>query len=174
MLKQEVDVSQNEKENQQKTPVLAYGRGREGFFTIHRRGQGKWTRLGTAGAAALIIVGMSLFIYNDVRANLGWTEITALIVAGTFILVSSLATFWVMNRPKNVTFLIDTDSEMKKVNWTSRAELIGSTKVVIGFMFILAAMLFAVDIIFGYLFYGIGVLKFSPGLFEPLFKSLFK
>ena len=40
-------------------------------------------------------------------------------------------------------FLIATDSEMKKVNWTSRKELIGSTKVVIGFMFMIAFLLFA-------------------------------
>ena len=43
-----------------------------------------------------------------------------------------------MNKPTNVDFLIATDSEMKKVNWTSRKELIGSTKVVIIFMFLIA------------------------------------
>src|SRR3712207_7866772 len=43
-----------------------------------------------------------------------------------------------MNKPANVDFLIATDSEMKKVNWTSRRELIGSTKVVIVFMFLIA------------------------------------
>ena len=45
-----------------------------------------------------------------------------------------------MNKPTNVDFLIATDSEMKKVNWTSRKELIGSTKVVIVFMFLIAVV----------------------------------
>jgi preprotein translocase SecE subunit len=42
---------------------------------------------------------------------------------------------------------------MKKVNWTSRKELIGSTKVVIVFMFLIAIFLFTVDILFSYFFY---------------------
>ena len=54
-----------------------------------------------------------------------------------------------MNKPKNVDFLVATDSEMKKVNWTSRKELIGSTEIVIIFMFLIAFFLFAVDWIFG-------------------------
>jgi preprotein translocase subunit SecE len=67
-----------------------------------------------------------------------------------------------MNKPNNADFLIATDSEMKKVNWTSRRELFGSTKVVIIFMFLIAFLLFAFDIIFGYLFYFLDVLKTKP------------
>jgi preprotein translocase SecE subunit len=147
------------------------GRDDGGFFTIRRRGQGKWTRLGTAIVSALIIVGTGLFIYNDVRANTGMTEKTALIVAAVFIMVMTLVAFWLQNTANNVSFLIDTDSEMKKVNWTTRKELIGSTKIVIGFMLIMAGMLFIVDIIFGYFFYFVGVLKFSPGIFDMFFKG---
>ena len=58
-----------------------------------------------------------------------------------------------MNKPANVDFLIATDSEMKKVNWTSRKELIGSTQVVIMFMFLIALFLFAVDEVWGWLMY---------------------
>jgi preprotein translocase SecE subunit len=146
-----------------------------GFFTIHRRSQGKWTRLGTAIGCALIIISTAIFIVNDVRgaaANV-ISERTAIIIAGVFVMVASLLAYYVQNRPTNVTFLSETDSEMKKVNWTTRQELIGSTKVVIGFMFILAMMLFVVDIFFGYLFYFLGVLKFSPGMFENIYKTLF-
>ena len=67
-----------------------------------------------------------------------------------------------MNKPTNVDFLIATDSEMKKVNWTTRAELIGSTKVVIFFMMIIAAVLFLIDVLFGYVFYWFGVLWNKP------------
>jgi preprotein translocase SecE subunit len=51
---------------------------------------------------------------------------------------------------------------MKKVNWTSRKDLIGSTKVVIFFMFLISAVLFAIDIVFGFFFYWISVLKQPP------------
>ena len=56
--------------------------------------------------------------------------------------VLSLLVFLVINKPPNVDFLIATDSEMKKVNWTSRKELIGSTKVVIIFVLFITLMLF--------------------------------
>ncbi len=58
-----------------------------------------------------------------------------------------------MNKPTNVDFLIATDSEMKKVNWTSRKELIGSTKIVILFMFFIALFLFLYDLFFQLIFY---------------------
>jgi preprotein translocase SecE subunit len=67
-----------------------------------------------------------------------------------------------MNKPGNADFLIATDSEMKKVNWTTRKELIGSTKVVIFFMVLIAALLFALDVLFGYFFHIIKVLEFGP------------
>ena len=67
-----------------------------------------------------------------------------------------------MNKASSVDFLIATDSEMKKVNWTSRKELIGSTKVVVIFMFLIAFLLFGIDIFFSYFFYFVGVLKSKP------------
>jgi preprotein translocase SecE subunit len=80
-------------------------------------------------------------------------------VCAAFIVAFAGLCWWLMNKPTNVDFLIATDSEMKKVNWTSRRELIGSTKVVIIFMFLIAAILFLIDVGFGYLFYMVKVLK---------------
>jgi preprotein translocase SecE subunit len=51
---------------------------------------------------------------------------------------------------------------MKKVNWTSREELIGSTKIVIIFVFLITMILFVTDIVFGYIFYWLKVLKQPP------------
>ena len=56
-------------------------------------------------------------------------------------------------------FLIATEGEMKKVSWSSRSEIIGSTKVVIMFTVLLALFLFSVDFFFQQVFSGIGVLK---------------
>jgi len=88
--------------------------------------------------------------------------VIALYIITAFLAGFALLAFWLMNKPANADFLIATDSEMKKVNWTSRKELIGSTKVVIFFMFLIAILLFGFDIFFGYLFYFMGVLKSRP------------
>jgi preprotein translocase SecE subunit len=88
-------------------------------------------------------------------------KISLAIVAALFIGLCAL-TWWILNLATNVDFLIATDAEMKKVNWTSKRELLGSTKVVIVFMFVIAAFLFIVDLIFHYLFFFMGVLKSPP------------
>lgn len=134
-----------------------------GFFAIYKKGQGYWTRLGTALGALLIGVLMAGFIYEQlpVLAS-GITRVQTIAVTGAFLGVYCLVIFWITNKPRNVDFLIATDSEMKKVNWTSRKELIGSTKVVIIFMVLVASILFIIDIVFGYFFKLIKVLEAGP------------
>jgi preprotein translocase subunit SecE len=142
---------------------------RPGFFHLYKPGQGYWTRMGTAGAALLITLLTAHFLYQNLPTwlmNLGVSQGAAkptsiYIIAGLAI-AFGLFVWYMMNKPGNADFLIATDSEMKKVNWTSRRELIGSTKVVIIFMFLIAFLLFAFDIIFGYLFYFLDVLKTKP------------
>jgi preprotein translocase subunit SecE len=136
-------------------------KGEGGFFTVYKSGQGYWTRMGTAGGAVLIGVLIAHFFYRWLPAWGVPMNITLGVAAG-FAVVYGLFVFWMMNKPSNADFLIATDSEMKKVNWTSRRELIGSTRVVILFMLLLAAVLFVVDIIFGFFFYLIGVLQTPP------------
>ena len=38
-----------------------------GFFTIYKKGQGKWTRLGTVGGAALLGLLTSHFLYDQLK-----------------------------------------------------------------------------------------------------------
>jgi preprotein translocase subunit SecE len=142
-----------------------------GFFTIYKKGQGYWTRMGTA-AGALLIAGLTTYniyvylpvlIYFDTTpAGQARAHRIAAIVASVFLVAFAAFAWRMMNKPSNADFLIATDSEMKKVNWTSRKELIGSTKVVIIFMFLIAVFLFTADIVFSYFFYLIGVLHHSP------------
>jgi preprotein translocase subunit SecE len=132
-----------------------------GFFSIYKKGQGYWTRMGTAGAAALIV---ALFVYNFFQylPTFGIARREVVIISIVFAILVSLIAFWLMNRPTNAEFLIATDSEMKKVNWTSKQELIGSTKVVVIFMFLIAFILFAVDLAFQTFFWLIDVLRIEP------------
>jgi preprotein translocase subunit SecE len=144
----------------QRPPVVASGSG-EGFFNIYKKGQGYWTRMGTVGGAALIGALTVQFIYNE-RGTFRLSDTGGVAACAIFAVGYCLLAFFLMNRPTNADFLIATDSELKKVNWTSREELVGSTKVVILFMFVIAIFLFVVDLFFQYFFYAIGVLKERP------------
>ena len=134
-----------------------------GFFTIYKKGQGYWTRMGTAAAGfGISFLLAKNLVYDQLRAWLHLSAGKSLAIAGAVFIALALFAWRMMNKPTSVDFLIATDSEMKKVNWTSRRELIGSTKVVIVFMFLIAFLLFTFDIIFGYLFHLIRVLEFGP------------
>lgn len=143
-----------------------------GFFTIYKKGQGYWTRMGTALGAGVLAFLFAQFVFNQMRATpFGKTAngdpkyISTQICLGVAaaVLAVFLFFFWrLMNKPTNVDFLIATDSEMKKVNWTTRKELIGSTKVVIIFVVLISLFLFTLDVLFGYFFHLIKVLEFGP------------
>jgi preprotein translocase SecE subunit len=76
------------------------------------------------------------------------------------VLVGGLAVFWfVGSRATSVEFLIATDGEMKKVNWSTRKDIIGSTQVVILWSVLLVLGLFFVDMAFSTFFRLIGVLQ---------------
>ncbi len=78
------------------------------------------------------------------------------------IVLGGLLAWRLMNKPRNVDFLVSTDVEMKKVNWPTKTELYGSTKIVIIFLFIIALILFLIDVGTGVFFQIIGLLKFGP------------
>ncbi len=158
----------------------ADGHGAPGFFQIYKKGQGYWTRMGTALGAGLIIALTVWFFYQQlpvwltpaftpanptpeqVRAAGPTARNVTLGICLAMLLGFGWLAWRLMNKPSNADFLIATDGEMKKVNWTSRRELIGSTKVVIIFMFLIAFILFFIDIIFGYFFQLIRVLDTGP------------
>ncbi len=135
-----------------------------GFFTVYKQGQGKWTRLGTVLVAAVLglLTAYNLFQYAQPYLPLEHPEgARRLVLLGCVLFLVSFAalTFWLTNKPKNVDFLIATDSEMKKVNWTTKGELFGSTRVVVLFLVFIAVFLFVVDLIFQQFFHLIRVLQ---------------
>lgn len=138
-----------------------------GFFTIYKKGQGYWTRMGTAVGAIIISALLANFVYGRLvvlKTIKNWTVGYAVLFGIAALVFAALMTLaWrLMNKPGNADFLIATDSEMKKVNWTTRKELIGSTKVVIVFVILIALILFVLDVVFGYLFQLMKVLEFGP------------
>lgn len=130
------------------------------MLEIYKRGQGKYTRIATVACAMLVGVIGCYLLRESLTAWLGAvmigkTDIAIYLSYGipTLVVVGLAALlFWLVNRPSSADFLIATESEMKKVSWSSRKEVIGSTKVVIVTTFMLAGILYGVDILFVLLF----------------------
>ncbi len=67
-------------------------------------------------------------------------------VAGLIALVGLWTIFrYVGSKPSSVEFLIATDEEMRKVNWSTRKIIIDSTKVVVIATFLIAGLIFIFD-----------------------------
>ncbi len=66
--------------------------------------------------------------------------------------------YFVAMKKASVDFLIATDGEMKKVNWSTRKDVLNSTWVVIGASVLLGLYLFGFDTVFAVFFREIGVI----------------
>lgn len=151
-------------------PSAASVEGRS-FVEPYKPGQGLYVRRGTLAGCAIIVLAGADFVYEQLAVfydeRILWTlwmraGITLLFVVGLGYL-SYWATY--INR-KASDFLIATEGEMKKVSWSTRREVIGSTKVVILFTLMMAASLFMVDLVFMTFFAWINVLRSAPSIVE--------
>ena len=132
-------------------------------ITIYNPGQGYYTRMFSAvGAGVIVLSGVAWF----------WEKMTAIeaiptdqqlyyqagMAVGVIAFFGALV-FYLLNKPRIADFMIATEAEMKKVNWPSKKEIIGSTWVVICGTAFIAMLLFSINIGFAELFRKIGVLE---------------
>jgi preprotein translocase SecE subunit len=75
-----------------------------------------------------------------------------------FLIGAIVIYYYVGRKHPTVDFLVATDGEMKKVNWSTKKEIQNATMVVVGATFLIAGFLFIVDIGFQAAFRAIGVL----------------
>ena len=81
------------------------------------------------------------------------------LMASVVIIVGALVAYWLVGvRQGTVEFLIATDFEMKRVNWSTPREIIGSTYVVIAACVLVTLSLFLFDRVFENFFKLLGVL----------------
>jgi len=128
-----------------------------GFFSIYKPGQGKWVRWGTVTGLA-IVAGAGAFWLGTQQgqlANLG--VIAQASAAAIWLAAWALFAFWFVSSPRWAEFMIMTESEMRKVSWPSRREVVNSTKVVIILTLAMGVLLWIVDIGFIQLFKWIGI-----------------
>jgi len=128
---------------------------------IYKSGQGYWTRLMSAVAIGLLALLGGAWIWErwGGGASSATTRGVVMGVAALFVAVVGIAAWWYFGRnPRSVDFLIATEGEMKKVNWSTRREIIGSTQVVVLTMLIISGFCFVCDLAFATLMRLIGVL----------------
>ena len=141
-----------------------------GGLRLYKPGQGYYTRVGTAvGAGALILWG-GKFLFDEMSGMLGSVSYALPLQYGVtagFILVMGVVLYWVVGLSRKANdFFIATEGEMKKVNWSTKQEIIRSTKVVVLVTIVMSVFLFAADLLFMMIFSGLGVLRAGPTLFE--------
>ena len=124
------------------------------MFKIYKVTQGRYTRSLTFAGAMMIAVSGAYVLSKKLYDTSAYVQYGA--PALVVVLIGLLA-FWMVNRPRSADFLIATEGEMKKVAWSGKKEVIGSTNVVIVTTLMVAMLLFGVDILFGALFKIIGV-----------------
>jgi preprotein translocase subunit SecE len=123
---------------------------------IYKRGQGRYARTITFVAAMVIALGGAVALSRKLEGYA--PPVFQFGLPALLLVVAGLFMFWMVNRAKSADFLIATEGEMKKVSWSSRKEIVGSTKVVIVATFIMAGILYAVDAGFALLFTVMGVM----------------
>jgi len=131
---------------------------------VYKPGQGYWTRMMSAVGGGVLIAYASLW---------AWTQMSTLSIkgeviyyqgaaAGVIMVVGGALVYWLTYlSPKSGEFLIATEGEMRKVNWSSRREILGSTWVVIAIAFLIAFLLFVVDVLLSKFFQMINVLHMT-------------
>ncbi len=115
-------------------------------LSVYKRGQGKYTRLISAlGGAVIVAIGcLQLYRTLDAADISLWVE--TMVPVGLFIALSVLM-MWMVNNPNIADFMISAEGEMKKVNWSTRQEVVVSTVVVISVVIILAVLLGVSDFV---------------------------
>jgi preprotein translocase SecE subunit len=137
-------------------------------FRIFKPGQGLHVRWLTAAGAGIIILSGGHFVYTWLRLPFGENLWARYLIPVALILLGAYLVYWLVGkRPSSVDFMIATEGEMKKVNWSTRKEVLGATKVVIFTVLALGFLLSLVDLLFILFFSWIGVLKL------PVWQRLF-
>jgi preprotein translocase subunit SecE len=130
------------------------------FFSIHKPGQGKWVRWGTVAALTLVAGLGAQWLVQKELSMINNDMVGVLIKVGAAIVwlgLWGLFAFWFVASPRWGEFMIMTESEMRKVAWPSRREVVSSTKVVIILTLALGVLLWIVDIGFIQLFKWVGI-----------------
>ena len=128
---------------------------------IRKFGQGYWTRVMSVVGFGLVAVLGAIWIWRMLdTVSVGFPSIyLASGVSMLFLAIVGAALWWFVGwNARSVDVLVATEGEMKKVNWSTKHELVGSTVVVIAVVFIISLFCWLFDFIFSTLFVWMKVL----------------
>ena len=130
-------------------------------IAIRKIGQGYWTRLLSVIGFGLLGVLGGVWLWRLFETvDLGVAPVyVASGAALVFMAVVGGVLWWFAgSNAKSVDFLVATEGEMKKVNWSTRREIVGSTLVVIGIALVISLFCWIWDFAFSAFFAWIRVL----------------
>ncbi|GAB4110016.1 MAG: hypothetical protein Kow00105_18720 [Phycisphaeraceae bacterium] len=132
-------------------------------LAIYKPGQGYYTRMLTAVGIGVLVLSGVLWLWEKMP-TIDAIPVDQMLyyqaaMAVTVITVFGVVVYKILNKPSVADFLIATEAEMKKVNWPSKREIIGSTWVVICGTAFIALLLWVVNIAFAELFLKLGILE---------------
>ena len=141
-------------------------------WQIYKKEQGRYVRVATVIGVGVVALVLAYYVWVLLERHLpgGMPAAPGAAAAVTykvyveyavpallFVGLTAVSLLY-MNKPVVVDFLIATESEMKKVSWSSRRELIGSTAVVLVTVFLLALFIWVADtVIIAGLTHGLGL-----------------
>ncbi len=130
---------------------------------IYKKGQGYWTRMMSGIASGLLIFMGASWLWKTMnQVRIGSIESVYVQAGAAVIFIGVLAViayYLIAVHKKVVDFLIATEGEMKKVNWSTRREIMGSTWVVISLTFVVAAIIAVLDAGYSMIFQALKVLE---------------
>lgn len=146
-----------------------------GSGAFYKPGQGYYTRLGTAIGAGILIIAGGKFIHGALAGS-PWLDPGGAyylpVLYGSvmaFLLIMGSVVYWLVGLSHGANdFFIATEGEMKKVSWSSRKEVIRSTKVVIFTVIVMASVLFVADVVFLFIMHSIGVIRTGVSVLEAI------
>jgi len=114
-------------------------------LSVHKKGQGTGAR-GIAGVVAALLGTWAAhqMYYTLLGASMPVRIIGTAVVGGLFV---GAPLYLVLFHHQVVDILIETQQEMRKVAWSSRSEVIGSTVVVLVTVAMLAVFILLMDLV---------------------------
>ncbi len=122
--------------------------------------QGWYARVYTAVGLGLVVAAGA---WRISEASLDYAPLWRFGLPAAFAAVLGWLVFRIVHFPPFAEFLIATESEMNKVSWTSKDDLIRATTVVLSTVVLMAVFLFLVDTLWTFILRMIGVLQFTGG-----------
>ena len=129
---------------------------------IYKQGQGYWVRLMSAIGFGLLVMMGVVWLWDQLSGvQIGDVEpvyIQGGIAVITVAICGLIGYHLIGRKPKLVEFMIATEGEMRKVNWSTRREVVGSTILVILLTLFIALFCQVADLGFSAFFQWAGVL----------------